>query len=153
MRRLSTPRSRRGRGRARPPSPAGGGPRGGGFPPAPPPRSAPGPPPPPPTRGPLPPADVGAENARLARATRPRGRVPADRRQLRALRAARPLGGLGGARARSRLDVCTVGDSGQAVLAPGAVVVIGRARARSRLDRRYRVQPAAEAPSGGAAAD
>ena len=51
----------------------------------------------------LPPADLAPACARLARAGRPCRDLPADRRQLRAVRPARALGGLGDPGARDRL--------------------------------------------------
>ena len=94
----------------------------------------------------LPPSDLVAEHPLLARAPRPRRRVPADRRNLHALRPPRPLARLGDSGPCGRLDRRRRGHRAEGVLAEGAQASLGRDRDHARVGRRRRHLAAPQAP-------
>src|SRR5512132_4586296 len=81
----------------------------------------------------LPPSDLEADGPGMARASRPRRRVPADRGHVHAVRVARDVRGLGGARDDDRLDGSSRRNAVEALLVSGAEMALGCDRRRARL--------------------
>src|SRR5205823_1850273 len=87
----------------------------------------------------LSPADLEAAGPGMARAARPRRRLPDDRRHLHAVRVARDVRGLGSACPDDRLDRSYRRDALEALLVSGAEMALGRDWRRAWLGERGRV--------------